>query len=741
VPDTISFPKQNARHAMSVTPTNTDLESIWPPSALNLGPTPQQDGIPGRDALEALLAFSALHQQIRWRREAPGADEQINGLGPRQFEQFVLDEVLQLLAERGMSLTGADGIAIALAEHDAIVCRASAGKIAPDLGIHIDPRAGFSGACLVSGEIVRCDDTERDSRVNALACRNLGARSMVAVPLSAKQTVIGLIEAFSKDASGFNDADVRSLTLLAELLLAALKPEEEEKLAEVSRRVVAKEQEVAEIVPEVTAEQEPKISTVAAEEAQLPAEPSAAVPASPHIALPAPVVEISRPGLGIVAAVVLFAIVLGIAMWWKMSRAAIPAMVSVHQHPVPAAKFETPTPQTAPETVAVKEKAADEEDQSPPKPVSAEQLATLPQVTAIRHWSSDESSTVVVDLQDQVQYEAHRLANPERIYFDLHDTRLAPELWNKSIELGETMIQRVRVAQLVPGITRVVLETKGSSNFAVSLETNPYRLVVEIRKIGSKPQAKSTTVLFPSAPEVGTPVQAAVPKLRVVLDAGHGGWDLGTVGKQGLMEKDLVLDVVGHLGKLLERRLGAEVIYTRKDDSYMALEKRAEIANLADADFFLSVHANYSTYASARGVETYYSNTYSSVKARPQNEAANTALQNVDWTNVDIREKVQQSHRLATSIQQALYATLAKKSPGLPNRGVKEAQYVVLTGTTMPAVLAEISFVSSPADEDRLQTESYRQQIAEAIYQGVAHYAAQSKRMNMASNSGRTKAQ
>ena len=720
---------------MSLTPTNTDLESISSPGTLSLQPILKQDRIPGRDALEALLAFSALHQQIRLRREDNGEDGQINGQDPRELEQFVLDEVLQLLAERGLSITGADGIAIALAEQDAIICRASAGKIAPDLGIHIDLHAGFSGACLVSGEIVRCDDTERDSRVNATACRTLGARSMVAVPLSARQTVIGLIEAFSKDVSGFNDADVRSLTLLAELLLAALKPEEEKKLAEVSRRVVGQQEELPEIPPEIEAEKEPKVSEVVPEKAQVREEPP--------VAMPVPKVEKSRPGLGIAATVVLFAILLGVGMWWKMSRVANLSTAPIRQNPAPPAKVETPTLPAVPATLAAPDEVADEEEQSPPKPVSAGQLAALPQVTAIRHWSSAESSTVVVDLQDEVQYEAHRLTKPERIYFDLHDTRLAPELWNKSIDLGDGMIQRVRVAQLVPGITRVVLETKGSSNFAVSLETNPYRLVVEIRKIGAKPDAKSSTVLFPSAPDVGTgaPAQAVAPKLRIALDAGHGGWDLGTVGKQGLMEKDLVLDVVGHLGKLLERRLRAEVIYTRKDDSYVALEKRAETANLADADFFLSIHANYSSYASARGVETYYTNTYSSIKARPQNEATDSALQNVNWTNVDIREKVHESHRLAASIQKALYVTLAKKNPDLPNRGVKEAQYVVLTGTTMPAVLAEISFVSSPADENKLQTEAYRQQIAEAIYQGVAHYAAQSKRVNIASNSKKTRPQ
>src|SRR4029077_20835241 len=183
--------------------------------------------------------------------------------------------------------------------------------------------------------------------------------------------------------------------------------------------------------------------------------------------------------------------------------------------------------------------------------------------------------------------------------------------------------------------------------------------------------------------------------------------------RKGLMEKDLVLDIVGRLGKLVERRLGAEVIYTRQNDSYLTLEKRTEIATLAQADLFVSIHANYSNDSSARGAETYYTNTYSSMKARSLEAGSDAAIpDNVNWTNVDIREKVLQSRRFAIAVQQAMYRALAAQIPGMRNRGVKKASYVVLTGTSMPAILAEVSFVSSPADEDKLQDASYRKNIA-----------------------------
>jgi GAF domain-containing protein len=228
---------------MSATLNNAGLELIKEEAAevpAHAPRTPSPTEALGHEALQALLAFSALHEQIRTRRAKQMRD--VGRPSPEddwQLEQFVLDEVLQLVAERALAITGADGVAIALAEGNAIVCRASAGSIAPDAGIRLDPNSGFSGECLVSGRIVRCDDAESDRRVNLAACRRLGVRSMLAVPLSAKQSVIGLIEAFSNEPYGFNDSDVRSLGLLAELILSAMKPEEEDRLSEISRRVVS----------------------------------------------------------------------------------------------------------------------------------------------------------------------------------------------------------------------------------------------------------------------------------------------------------------------------------------------------------------------------------------------------------------------------------------------------------------------------------------------------------------------
>jgi N-acetylmuramoyl-L-alanine amidase/putative methionine-R-sulfoxide reductase with GAF domain len=684
-----------------------------------------------------LLAFACIHERTARRRRL-GA----SGLAPESFndDYFGLDEVLRLVALRAISITGADGVAIALVKDNAIICRASAGNIAPDPGMRLDPSSGFSGACLRNGQTVRCDDSDHDLRVNPQACRALGARSMVAVPLTAKGRVVGLIEAFSSKTHGFKDKDVKSLNLLGELILAAIHPEEEDRLAQLAERILPQPpvavshpaRDLGKIAPAPPASavvapsapigQATKPAAVAsrAVERQVEIQPAAAARTGPEA------IPITRPQLTFpeekrsVSSVLLVAILVLVAvgLGWAWFR---------HAEQLTSANTQPATLLNPPLTQAEQELPA----QPPVKP------GATPQVTGIRHWSSTDSSTVVVDLEDQTQYEAHTLDNPPRVYFDLHDTKMAAGLLNQSIVVDDSFLKRVRMAQPNAGITRVVLETKGVSEVSVKLDPNPYRLTIDVHKVPNSPLPGGLGKPSPSltvSPKKNASRFASVSasEFRVVLDAGHGGWDLGTVGRKGLLEKDLVLDVVQRLGKLVEDKLGAEVIYTRQDDSYLPLEKRAEIANLMRANMFLSVHANYSDLSTARGVETYYTTSYSSMKARTAGD--DPALKDVNWTGIDIREKVTNSHRLASDVQDALYGGLALRNPEIRNRGVKEAQYVVLTGTQMPAILAEISFVSSPADEDRLQSAEYRQQIADALYRGVAKYQAEVRHSKLADN-------
>jgi N-acetylmuramoyl-L-alanine amidase len=215
---------------------------------------------------------------------------------------------------------------------------------------------------------------------------------------------------------------------------------------------------------------------------------------------------------------------------------------------------------------------------------------------------------------------------------------------------------------------------------------------------------------------------------KIVIDPGHGGHDTGTIGPNGLEEKDLVLDVSRRLGKLLQTRLGAEVIYTRKDDTFIPLETRTAIANEEGADLFVSVHANSSHDPDARGVETYYLNFTSSpdaleVAAR-ENAVSEKSIHELQdlVKKIALREKIDESQEFASDVQSSLHSGLAAKNPGERDRGVKKAPFIVLIGANMPSILAEISFVSNPGDERRLGTSDYRQKIAESLYRGIAKY-------------------
>jgi N-acetylmuramoyl-L-alanine amidase len=762
-----------------------------------------------RDALQALLAFAALHDQVRRRKALAarnsGFDAGAGGSEFEQGEQFVLDEVLQLVAERAVAITGADGLAIALAQNNEIVLRAAAGTVRPDVGARIDRDSAFSGACFRTAQVVSCDDTETDPRVNLAACRKLGARSMVAVPLCGRRRVIGVLEAFFSWPFGFNDSDIRNLSLLAELVLGALKPEDEDRFAE-SAQIAATTLQPAPasakaparsvppqavqvgtmapsavtpavavaptvqppVVPVVDKKRiDPKVdSTLVASLFEKPVTekaPTLATAAATEIAFDVKIVaaEPEAEGRKPVALILLICVVMAAAFaggaWWKLKATRLGSAMITEKTPVEAvdqqAKESSTGPSVAPpnptSAANATPDAISDTKASSNSPATAQELSKFPRITGVRHWSSADSTTVVLDLEDQVQYEAHRLNAPDRIYFDLRDTQLVPDLIGKSIEVGETLVSRIRMAQPVAGMTRVVLDTKANSTFSVSLEPNPYRLVVEVSKVGITP--KGAVNLFPNSGEAeknkmaivippptkeDIQLRARVPKMRIVVDAGHGGWDLGTVGRRGLLEKDLVLEIAERLGKLLQSRLGMEVVYTRQDDNYIPLDERASLANQSQADLFVSVHANYSDLPSARGVETYYTNFFSPPGAKDADSPGNASNLKpavmAALSPAELHERVLQSRRLAASVQHSLYGTLSAQNPGLRDRGIKEAGFVVLTESAMPGILAEVSFVSSPTDEQKLRSDGYREQIAEALYRGIARYAASSHSVKVA---------
>jgi N-acetylmuramoyl-L-alanine amidase len=509
--------------------------------------------------------------------------------------------------------------------------------------------------------------------------------------------------------------------------------------------------------------------------------------------------------------------------------------------------------------------------------VAEKKHAAMPTVNGIRYWSTPDYTRVAIDLDDEVKYEAGRIPKPDRIFFDLHNAKLASTLIGKTFEVGDGFLRTVRVAPYQRDVVRIVLDVEDVADYSAFLLPNPYRLIIDIH--GKKPatavasakpgkaetpkdkinstrtelaEAKEPEPKFDSpkgktkkpaaetessqsetkrpetsqkadnvaiwtdanapkksgdqlraeaadyerkykeAKEAGKPLpkpdtdlpnpknsvkataqpttkptyEAVEPKAKsaktskktkaeiaeiheaaptssgdrsliralglkinkIVVDAGHGGHDTGTIGPDGLMEKDLVLDVAQRLGNLLENRLGADVVYTRDDDTFIPLETRTAIANQNQADLFISVHANSSRDTSARGVETYYLNFTSDpsaldVAARENAVSQNSIHELQDLVKkITLKDKIDESRELASDVESSLAMGLSSKNLSMRNRGVKKAPFIVLIGANMPSILAEISFLSNPVDEKKLRTPEYRQKIAESLYKGISKY-------------------
>ncbi len=216
---------------------------------------------------------------------------------------------------------------------------------------------------------------------------------------------------------------------------------------------------------------------------------------------------------------------------------------------------------------------------------------------------------------------------------------------------------------------------------------------------------------------------------RIVIDAGHGGHDDGTIGPHGVLEKDVVLDVALRLSRLIEQRMNAEVVLTRSDDTFIPLHTRTAIANERKADLFLSIHANSSPAPEVAGTETFFLNFSNSpealnVAARENAGSDKTVGELKDLIqSITLNDKIEESHTFAQDIQNSIQAQAAKSNTAAHNRGVKRAPFVVLIGAGMPSVLAEIGFLSNARDEANLGKPEYRQKVAEALYKGLAQYS------------------
>jgi N-acetylmuramoyl-L-alanine amidase len=346
---------------------------------------------------------------------------------------------------------------------------------------------------------------------------------------------------------------------------------------------------------------------------------------------------------------------------------------------------------------------------------------------------------VVLDAGAAKDYSAFLLANPYRLVIDVHaqPVNTAKQAAGSASSAPQTAVAQQPAAHPPAAVAEVVTTDTASKPAVDPADPKPARSVkAKAADAPAKSNPPKSLALEPSpVPQPNRDGQRSLTRAlglkinRIVIDAGHGGHDTGTIGPHGLMEKDLCLDVALRLGNLIEQKLpGADVIYTRKDDTFVPLEDRTRIANDAKADLFISIHANSSHDPSARGIETYYLNFATSEESMEVAARENANSQESMHDLQDLikkiarNDKIEESKDLAGDIQDNLTQRLQLVSRSEKNRGVKKAPFVVLIGANMPSVLSEISFVSNPSDERLLRKGDQRQRIADGLYRGIATY-------------------
>jgi N-acetylmuramoyl-L-alanine amidase len=365
-------------------------------------------------------------------------------------------------------------------------------------------------------------------------------------------------------------------------------------------------------------------------------------------------------------------------------------------------------------------------------PVIPQGVAQGPAVVAnIRNRTYPDYTRVVIDLNRPVLYKT-RSVSSQTLSIILSQATLG-ELFKRTrtFLVDKGILKKIELKPREQGEIEVLLTFSKLGRHKIIPLTDPDRLVID---------------LFPteqeSPPKKGTEVEGRVdpprkknvippPSLQIqtiVIDPGHGGKDPGAIGSHGLTEKEVVLDVSHRLRLLIQKQLKKEVIMTRNDDTFIPLDERTLLANTKKADLFVSVHANSSPKRNTQGIEVYLLG-----RATDENAIATAARENatshkaaLDFQEVILNDlerefTLNESLEFAHLTQNAFIETLIPKYP-TETLGVKRAPFFVLAHTNMPAILAEISFISNPLEEKRLKNPLYRQKVAEALFIGIKQY-------------------
>jgi N-acetylmuramoyl-L-alanine amidase len=330
----------------------------------------------------------------------------------------------------------------------------------------------------------------------------------------------------------------------------------------------------------------------------------------------------------------------------------------------------------------------------------------------IRFNSSETYTRVVIEFDHKISYEQNQLKFPERLYFDLYDTR--PDSFHKKeISINDGGIKTIKIGKFTPTTTRIVVKLDSYNDFNVYTLENPHRLVIDV--------------------SYGSKLEKFIPRKRiVVIDAGHGGKDPGAIGRRGLREKDVVLDIAKRLKKILESKYAVKVYLTRNKDRFIELKGRAAYANKKNADLFVSIHANASRKRNIKGIETWFLNhtnnvAYQKVAAREnaisiEEQKKYESDEAQILASLDTSLKRDSSMYFANYVRESMIKNLrAKYKSRIKDLNTKWARFYVLY-TDMPSTLIEVGYITNVEEEKMLRQKAYRKNMAYAIAKGINSY-------------------
>ena len=372
-----------------------------------------------------------------------------------------------------------------------------------------------------------------------------------------------------------------------------------------------------------------------------------------------------------------------------------------------------------------------------PEPQNSAAGADKSIVSSVRFISTARYTRVLLDLSKEAKYEIRHVEGDTwkgvapRAYVDIVGARLVANS-KEPVAVHDRLLRQVRVGQYNDDVVRVVLDLNNLTRpQAISLLPDLFRLVIHIQDQETGETVNSVASNKPAVATVKnkTPTRSSVSGIRkIVLDPGHGGKDPGAIGAGGLAEKDLVLAIAKKAAVKLKKEMGFDVVLTRSDDRYVALEDRTSFANAQDADLFISLHMNASHNLEARGIETYYldnTNDEGSIRlAARENGTSRKSVSDLQFILSDMLQnmKLEDSVSLAHRLQSALVSGMSRKLTDVRDLGVKKALFYVLVGARMPSVLVEMFFITNKIEGAAMSQESYQDAMVDALVEGVAKY-------------------